>query len=166
MSSSSTPLPSWKEVLRGVHPKCRQVVECLGFGRPTAVQAHTIPHFCNFKDVMVEACTGSGKTLAFLIPVLHILLRTSRTRSLKLKSKEVYALIIAPTRELSQQIATVTRQLIDQEAVVARVSCALVTGGIRSHEDGRYISYVYVYTCCVHASSRVYSIYQLIYIYI
>ena len=60
----------------------------------TPVQASTIPLFMKHKDVVVEAVTGSGKTLAFTIPILEKLVR----RETKLKSNEVGALIISPTR--------------------------------------------------------------------
>lgn len=60
----------------------------------TPVQASTIPLFMKHKDVVVEAVTGSGKTLAYVVPVLERLIRT-KTR---LKSEEIGALVISPTR--------------------------------------------------------------------
>lgn len=72
----------------------------LKFDKMTPVQMATIPLFLNHKDVLVQAATGSGKTLAFLIPIFETLLSLNPP----LKSFEVGALIITPTRELALQI--------------------------------------------------------------
>ena len=78
-----------------------------GFTHMTPVQSSTIPLFMTNKDVLVEATTGSGKTLAFAIPILEILLRSfSSTRR-----HDVGALIIAPSRELAEQIFEVMKRL-------------------------------------------------------
>lgn len=71
------------------------------FSHMTPVQAAAIPLFLQQKDVAAEAVTGSGKTLAFLIPILEILKTTA------LKSHDIGALIISPTRELAAQISEV-----------------------------------------------------------
>jgi superfamily II DNA/RNA helicase len=65
---------------------------------PFPVQAATIPDALRGLDVSGEAPTGSGKTLAFGLPLL--------TRVEKAKSKRPRALILAPTRELAEQIRT------------------------------------------------------------
>ncbi|KAF9534303.1 DEAD-domain-containing protein [Crepidotus variabilis] len=91
--SIPTPLTSW----------ILDVIGSMGHLQMTPVQASTIPLFMKNKDVVVEAVTGSGKTLAFVIPVLERLIR----RETKLKSNEVGALIISPTRELATQIHSV-----------------------------------------------------------
>eukprot|EP01083_Nonionella_stella_P192779 712385_1 len=118
----------WKDILKDVHPCCAKTIASLGFTKPTPVQANTIPHFTKFKDVVVEACTGSGKTLAFLIPIYHKLLSLSPT----LPSYKTGALVVAPTRELSDQIAEVAKTFLKH---TNRIKLALITGGIRSHED-------------------------------
>jgi len=68
----------------------------LGYKTPTPIQEQTIPLLRGNKDVIAQAKTGSGKTLAFLVPLI-----------LKLDEEEHFpqALIIAPTRELCEQIA-------------------------------------------------------------
>lgn len=66
----------------------------MGHTHMTPVQASTIPMFMKHKDVVVEAVTGSGKTLAFVIPTLERLIR----RESRLRTNEVGALIISPTR--------------------------------------------------------------------
>ncbi|CAA6814656.1 MAG: ATP-dependent 23S rRNA helicase DbpA [uncultured Sulfurovum sp.] len=68
----------------------------LGYEQPTPIQEQTIPLLRENKDLIAQAKTGSGKTLAFLLPLI-----------LKLDEAEHFpqALIIAPTRELCEQIA-------------------------------------------------------------
>ena len=68
----------------------------LGYSVPTPIQEATIPLIREGEDIIAQAKTGSGKTLAFSLPLI-----------LKLDEKEQspQALIIAPTRELCEQIA-------------------------------------------------------------
>ena len=73
----------------------------------TPVQIATIPQFLNHKDVAVQSVTGSGKTLAFVIPIIELLLQSKVT----LKSQQIGALILSPTRELAQQTYNVTKDL-------------------------------------------------------
>jgi ATP-dependent RNA helicase RhlE len=71
-------------------------VDALGYTTPTPIQSESIPVILSGKDVMGLAQTGTGKTAAFVLPILNLLLQGPRSR--------VRALIIAPTRELAQQI--------------------------------------------------------------
>jgi ATP-dependent RNA helicase DDX55/SPB4 len=73
----------------------------------TPVQIATIPQFLSYKDVAVQSVTGSGKTLAFLIPILELLQNTK----MKLKSQQIGALVLSPTRELAQQTYVVAKEL-------------------------------------------------------
>ena len=70
------------------------------FRTATPVQEATIPRLLRHQDVAVQACTGSGKTLAFLVPLFELL----RRREDALRSHEVGALVIEPTRELAVQV--------------------------------------------------------------
>ena len=70
-------------------------VKAAGYTEPTPIQARAIPPVLEGRDVMGLAQTGTGKTAAFVLPILHRLMRGRRG--------VVRALIIAPTRELSQQ---------------------------------------------------------------
>lgn len=80
----------------------KQAFKDLNFSRPTEVQAATIPLSLKGKDLMVCAETGSGKTAAYSIPMIASLLEDPKK----------HALILAPTRELAQQIADVVRSLV------------------------------------------------------
>ncbi len=72
-------------------------VEKLGYQDPTPIQEQTIPIILEGKDLMGLAQTGTGKTAAFVLPILHRLIENTK-RGLP------RALIIAPTRELVEQI--------------------------------------------------------------
>ncbi|NHJ21511.1 MAG: DEAD/DEAH box helicase [Candidatus Lokiarchaeota archaeon] len=81
---------------------------------PTPVQQKAIPLILKGQNVMAQARTGSGKTLAFLLPIIE-----------KLKYKKNEALILAPTRELANQIYEVIRDLEN-----SRVKAYPIYGGV------------------------------------
>jgi ATP-independent RNA helicase DbpA len=75
----------------------------LGYKNPTPIQEKTLPFILDKKDVLAKAKTGSGKTAAFGIPII-----------LELDVKKRYetsAIILAPTRELADQVAKELRRL-------------------------------------------------------
>lgn len=71
-------------------------VDALGYKTPTPIQSQSIPPILAGNDVMGLAQTGTGKTAAFALPILQRLMQGPRGC--------VRALIVAPTRELAQQI--------------------------------------------------------------
>ncbi|GLI39901.1 DEAD/DEAH box helicase [Geobacter hydrogenophilus] len=79
-----------------LHPQVAAGVTAAGYTTPTPIQAQAIPTVMEGRDVMGLAQTGTGKTAAFALPILHRLAQGERGR--------VRALIIAPTRELAEQI--------------------------------------------------------------
>ena len=81
----------------------------LGYQYLTPIQEKAIPQIVQQKDLIAQAKTGSGKTLAFALPLI-----------LKLKEHEHFpqALIIAPTRELCEQIAGECKKLARYKADV------------------------------------------------
>lgn len=79
-----------------LNPAILSNVLSLGYVTPTPIQAQSIPYILQGKDVMGLAQTGTGKTAAFVLPILQRLLQGPRS--------SVRALIVAPTRELAQQI--------------------------------------------------------------
>ena len=79
----------------------------LDFKYCTPVQAESLPHLLQGKDLIGNANTGTGKTAVFLITILTRLLREKKAKS----PTHTQALIIAPTRELVIQIAKDGRQL-------------------------------------------------------
>jgi ATP-dependent RNA helicase RhlE len=79
-----------------LHPKIADAVTALGYETPTPIQIKAIPPVLAGKDVMGLAQTGTGKTAAFVLPILE--------RLLPGPCRRVRCLIIAPTRELAEQI--------------------------------------------------------------
>src|SRR5579872_1442150 len=68
----------------------------MGFEKPTPIQEQVIPTIMQNRDLIACAQTGTGKTAAYLLPVLNRVSQDS--------IHHTSALIIAPTRELAQQI--------------------------------------------------------------
>ena len=86
-----------------LHSKIVVGIETAGFTQPTPIQLQSIPKIMQHRDVMGLAQTGTGKTAAFGLPILHQLMQGRRGC--------VRALIVAPTRELAEQIHTSISQL-------------------------------------------------------
>jgi len=78
------------------HPHIAASFPALGYTTPTPIQTKAIPPVLDGQDVMGLAQTGTGKTAAFVLPILERLLPGPRGK--------VRSLIIAPTRELAEQI--------------------------------------------------------------
>lgn len=78
-------------------------IKAVGYTTPTPIQKQAIPVVLEGRDVMGLAQTGTGKTAAFMLPILQRLTQGSLRR--------VRALIVAPTRELAEQIHQMTRDL-------------------------------------------------------
>lgn len=70
-----------------------------GYDSPTPIQAQSIPHALDGRDIMASAQTGSGKTAAFLLPTLQRLGKRSEK-----SGKGPRALVLTPTRELAAQV--------------------------------------------------------------
>lgn len=68
----------------------------------TEIQAQTLPLILNGKDVIAQGKTGSGKTAAFTLGMLH---------HLNVKQFRIQSLVVCPTRELADQVATEIRKL-------------------------------------------------------
>ncbi|XP_072427515.1 probable ATP-dependent RNA helicase DDX4 isoform X1 [Chiloscyllium punctatum] len=75
-----------------------------GYLKPTPVQKHGIPIVLSGRDLMACAQTGSGKTAAFLLPIIEMLLRGNAASSRFKELQEPDVVIVAPTRELINQI--------------------------------------------------------------
>ena len=78
-------------------------IKLAGYTTPTPIQSQSIPKILDGYDVMGLAQTGTGKTAAFILPILQHLLKGPK--------QQLRALIIAPTRELAEQIHLTTIEL-------------------------------------------------------
>ena len=81
-------------------PRIQSAVRSIGFTTPTPIQNKAIPVVLNDRDVLGIAQTGTGKTAAFMLPILQRLASGPRRR--------IRALVLAPTRELAEQIHQAT----------------------------------------------------------
>lgn len=84
-----------------VHELIKKNIAEKGYETPSPIQDQTIPHGLDGNDVIGIANTGTGKTAAFSLPVLHKLMTNQHSK----------ALVIAPTRELAQQIEEEMRSI-------------------------------------------------------
>ena len=103
-------------------PTLAQAAAEAGWAHATAVQAAAMPPLLQGRDLLALAPTGSGKTAAYLLPLLQRLLQSPN--SLQEKPRRLRALVLAPTRELAQQIASVGRLLAPE------LKCAVAVGGL------------------------------------
>ncbi len=84
----------------GIIPEILKAVEHEGYDIPSPIQEQAIPVLLQQKDVLASAQTGTGKTAAFSIPIIQGLYQDK----LQYDKKHIRALILAPTRELAEQI--------------------------------------------------------------
>jgi ATP-dependent RNA helicase RhlE len=94
-------------------------IESMNFTKPTPIQAESIPHILQGKDVIGIAQTGTGKTAAFVLPVIDSIIKTRD------KHTGTRALIIVPTRELALQID----QAVEAYSYFTGVSSVAIYGG-------------------------------------
>jgi len=107
-----------EELLRGIY--------AYGFEKPSAIQQRAIMPCIEGHDVIAQAQSGTGKTATFSISILQ---------RIDTRSSSTQALILAPTRELAQQIQKVVLALGDY----MNVSCHSCIGGTLLREDMRRI---------------------------
>jgi ATP-dependent RNA helicase RhlE len=81
--------------------RIRAGIQAAGYQQPTPIQQQSIPPILAGQDLLGIAQTGTGKTAAFILPILQRLLANP--------GRGVRALILAPTRELAEQIHQATR---------------------------------------------------------
>ncbi|XP_062081614.1 DEAD-box ATP-dependent RNA helicase 52A-like isoform X2 [Humulus lupulus] len=92
------PIESFEDMC--LHPSIMKDIAYHEYTRPTAIQAQAMPVALSGRDLLGCAETGSGKTAAFAIPMIQHCLAQSPVR----RGDGPLALVLAPTRELAQQI--------------------------------------------------------------
>ncbi len=100
-----------------LHPDLLSGLDAMNFRNATPIQEMAIPHILNGRDIVACAQTGTGKTAAYLLPILNNILVTGH--------RGLNTLVLAPTRELAQQID----QQIDGFAYFVPVSSISIYGG-------------------------------------
>ncbi len=102
-STTSTAEPTVTFESFGLDPTVVRAVTEMGYREPTPIQAKAIPIVMTGRDVMGAAQTGTGKTAGFALPIINQLLPLASSSTSPARHP-VRALIIAPTRELADQI--------------------------------------------------------------
>jgi superfamily II DNA/RNA helicase len=106
-------------------PKLLRAVVDSGYTAMTPIQAKAIPIVLDGRDVMGAAQTGTGKTAAFTLPLLQKMLRHENA-SMSPARHPVRALVLAPTRELADQVA----ENVKKYAKHSNLRSLVVFGGI------------------------------------
>jgi len=101
-----------------LHPRIMNGINALGYREPTPIQKIAIFPILAGRDVMGVAQTGTGKTAAFVLPLLHRLMQGP--------ARHLRALIIAPTRELTEQ----TNNAVNQLGKKTRLISTSIYGGV------------------------------------
>jgi len=124
------PMRSWKE--SGLPSRLLDIVDQVGYAEPSAVQRAAIPVALQSRDLIGVAVTGSGKTAAFLLPLLVYISELPELNEFT-KNDGPYAIILAPTRELAQQIEIEAKKF----ATPLGFKCVSLVGG-HSIEEQSY----------------------------
>ncbi|KAH6897100.1 P-loop containing nucleoside triphosphate hydrolase protein [Thelonectria olida] len=124
------PMRNWRE--SGLPSRLLNIVDAVGYKEPTPIQRAAIPIAQQARDLIGVAVTGSGKTAAFLLPLLVYISDLPPLTEVN-KNDGPYALILAPTRELVQQIETEAKKF----ATPLGFRCVSIVGG-HSLEEQAY----------------------------
>jgi ATP-dependent RNA helicase RhlE len=109
------------------HPSIMAGVRALGYTKPTPIQLQAIPPIMQGRDLIGLAQTGTGKTAAFVLPILQRLLQGPRGR--------VRALIISPTRELTEQTSGAIYDLGEK----TKLQGIAIYGGVSIEQQTRWL---------------------------
>lgn len=104
-----------------LHSQIEAGIQALGYSKPTPIQLQSIPVILKGRDIMGLAQTGTGKTAAFALPILQRLINESR--------KKARVLIVAPTRELAEQI----HESINELGRATKLKSVAVYGGVNNN---------------------------------
>jgi ATP-dependent RNA helicase DDX23/PRP28 len=116
------PMRGWHE--SGLPDNILRLVEQVGYNEPSAVQRAAIPIALQCRDLIGVAVTGSGKTASFVLPLLVYISQLPPLGPTN-RADGPYAIVLAPTRELAQQIEAETRKF----AAPLGFNTAVIVGG-------------------------------------
>jgi ATP-dependent RNA helicase DDX23/PRP28 len=101
--SVPNPMRSWEE--SQLPKRLLELIDRVGYKEPTPIQRAAIPIALQSRDLIGVAVTGSGKTASFLLPLLVYISELPRLDEFEWRKNDgPYAIVLAPTRELAQQI--------------------------------------------------------------
>ncbi|KAL0560490.1 hypothetical protein IC582_000895 [Cucumis melo] len=117
----------------GLNEEVMGAVREMGIQVPTEIQCIGIPAVLEGKSVILGSHTGSGKTLAYLLPLVQLLRRDEELFGKLMKPRRPRAVVLCPTRELSEQVFRVSKSISHH----ARFRSTMVSGGgrLRPQED-------------------------------
>lgn len=124
------PIRTWTE--SGFPQAILDIIDSVGYKEPTPIQRQAIPIGLQNRDIIGVAETGSGKTLAFLIPLLVWIQSLPKIERTEDADQGPYAMILAPTRELAQQIEEETVKF----GAPLGIRTVVVVGGLSREEQG------------------------------
>ena len=99
-----------------------------GFANPSEIQLRAIPKALKGETLMVQSATGTGKTLAFLVPIIE---------KIDFNNQNIQSIIIAPTRELAQQIFDFATPFLKE---FPNIKIKLFKSGIEREESAQGLS--------------------------
>ncbi|XP_078444253.1 P-loop containing nucleoside triphosphate hydrolases superfamily protein [Wolffia australiana] len=123
------PMRSWEE--SKLAPELLKAVEKVGYKKPSPIQMASIPLGLQQRDVIGIAETGSGKTAAFVLPMLTYITKLPPMTE-ENEAEGPYAVVMAPTRELAQQIEDETLKF----ARYLGIKVVSIVGGQSIEEQG------------------------------
>jgi ATP-dependent RNA helicase DDX23/PRP28 len=126
-SAIPQPIRNWQEA--AFPEPVMKVISNIGYEQPTPIQRATIPIGLQGRDIIGIAETGSGKTASFVLPML-VYIESLPKADPQRRNDGPYAVVLAPTRELAQQIETETRKF----AASLNLNVVSIVGG-RSIEE-------------------------------
>lgn len=116
------PMRSWEE--SKIPSAILRTIRKVGYNEPTPIQRAAIPVALGNRDVVGVAETGSGKTASFVIPLLSYIIDLPLLTPIT-KTDGPYGIVLAPTRELAQQIEAETQKF----CTPLGFRCASIVGG-------------------------------------
>ncbi|MCH9633984.1 MAG: ATP-dependent RNA helicase RhlE [Chlamydiae bacterium] len=113
-------------------PRILRTLTESGYLELTKIQAQAIPRVLDGVDIRASAPTGTGKTAAFLLPALHHIVANPQN-----PGRGPRVLIVAPTRELAQQIS---QQADKYSKYLNRIKTVCISGGVSYQIQNRQLS--------------------------
>ena len=124
------PIRYWRE--SNIPEEILDIIDKVGYKEPSPIQRQAIPIGLTNRDIIGVAETGSGKTCAFLIPLLVWIQSLPKQTVIEEADQGPYAIIMAPTRELAQQIEEETNKFGEPLGI----RTVAVIGGLSREEQG------------------------------
>lgn len=125
------PIRNWSEA--NFPESIHRAIDRLGYKKPSPIQMASIPLGLKQRDVIGVAETGSGKTAAFVLPMLvYIMKQPPMAGNPDIEAEGPYSVVLAPTRELAQQIEEETKAL----AKYTNFRVVSIVGGQSIEEQG------------------------------